>query len=64
MAKYAPLTFKCPNCKKVQSHYTWDNDRRKTIHNCECGNDLGLFDLYSAEKFKAPGIRTETKNRY
>ena len=64
MPKYTPTQFKCSKCHKVQTHYTWDNDRRTNIHICECGNNLGIFEVYQAEKIKVPGIKTETKNRF
>ena len=63
MPKLLLIQFKCSKCQKVQTHYTWDNDRRKHIHKCECDTHLGVLDIYQPEKVKAPGIRTETKNR-
>jgi phage FluMu protein Com len=63
MPKYAPLKYKCPKCKKVQKHYTWDNEKDNIYHKCDCGRVLNINNIYKDIPIQLTSIRTETKNR-
>ena len=64
MAKYLPIAYKCPKCKKIQKHYIWDNEKENSSHTCECGSNISFKDIKVDKKQELIKIRTPTKNRY